>query len=214
MHLSFRVGSLLMEMYFCSFSLQTSFSGLITVQCGLYCVHFQRFMFFKTDHDNTCISDFNHDKKDSMGIHGQITNILKFYIRSYYYFLFILSYNFFKGGGAVDSCNTEILHYLVFSFMFLLTIMATRLAAVLSSRLKTLSISQNNNSRVLNLIQKRTMVCQETGALLPKPEKTPLGLTKVAIVVTPFLTLGTILGREGASFLEESEIFVPDDDDD
>lgn len=162
MHLSFRVGSLLMEMYFCSFSLQTSFSGLITVQCGLYYVHFQRFMFFKT----------------------------------------------------VDSCNTEILHYLVFSFMFLLTIMATRLAAVLSSRLKTLSISQNNNSRVLNLIQKRTMVCQETGALLPKPEKTPLGLTKVAIVVTPFLTLGTILGREGASFLEESEIFVPDDDDD
>lgn len=98
--------------------------------------------------------------------------------------------------------------------MFLLTIMATRLAAVLSSRLKTLSISQNNNSRVLNLILKRTMVCQETGALLPKPEKTPLGLTKVAIVVTPFLTLGTILGREGASFLEESEIFVPDDDDD
>lgn len=174
-------------------------------------------MFFKTDHDNTrtCISDYNYNKKDSMGIHGQITNILKFYIRSYYYFLFILSYNFFRGGGAaVDSCNTEILHYLVFSFMFLLTIMATRLVAVLSSRLKTLSISQNNNSRVLNLIQKRTMVCQETGALLPKPEKTPLGLTKVAIVVTPFLTLGTILGREGASFLEESEIFVPDDDDD
>lgn len=82
------------------------------------------------------------------------------------------------------------------------------------TRLKTLSISQNNNSRVLNLIQKRTMVCQQTGALLPKPEKTPLGLSKVAIVVTPFLTLGTILGREGASFLEESEIFVPDDDDD
>lgn len=58
------------------------------------------------------------------------------------------------------------------------------------------------------------MVCKETGALLPKPGKTPFGLTKVALVVTPFLTLGTILGREGASFLEESEIFVPDDDDD
>lgn len=100
MHLSFCVGSLLMEIYFCSFSLQTSFSGLITVQCGRYCVHFQRFMFFKTDHDNTCISDFNYNKKDSMGIHGQITNILKFYIRSYYYFLFILSYNFFYGGGG------------------------------------------------------------------------------------------------------------------
>lgn len=92
--------------------------------------------------------------------------------------------------------------------------MATRVGGLLTSRLKTLCTSNNNKTQLINLVQKRTMVCKETGALLPKPQKTQFGLIKVGITTAPFLTLGTIMGREGASFLEESEIFVPDDDDD
>ncbi|XP_078461387.1 essential MCU regulator, mitochondrial [Lampetra planeri] len=53
-----------------------------------------------------------------------------------------------------------------------------------------------------------------TGAILPKPEKISLGLTKVFTVVIPFLILGAIASKKGAELLEEHDIFVPDDDDD
>ena len=55
--------------------------------------------------------------------------------------------------------------------------------------------------------------CTSTGEVLSKPEKTRFGLTKVTLVVVPFLYVGGIISREGAAWLEENDIFSPEDDD-
>ena len=65
-----------------------------------------------------------------------------------------------------------------------------------------------------SIVPKRTLVCKESGAILPEPEKTSFGLVKVTAAVLPFLYVGATLGKEGAAFLEDNDIFVPDDDDD
>jgi len=52
-----------------------------------------------------------------------------------------------------------------------------------------------------------------SGAVLSKPEKTRFGLTKVTLIVVPFLYVGGIISREGAAWLEENDIFSPEDDD-
>ncbi|KAK2833812.1 hypothetical protein Q5P01_017701 [Channa striata] len=61
---------------------------------------------------------------------------------------------------------------------------------------------------------RRTAVCTSSGAILPKPKKTPLGLIRIALVVVPFLYLGTQISKNFAALLEEHDIFVPEDDDD
>ncbi len=56
-----------------------------------------------------------------------------------------------------------------------------------------------------------------TSAIQPKPERPIggwLGIFKVGLVVTPFVYAGAMVAAQFASFLEESDIFVPDDDDD
>ncbi|XP_054891521.1 single-pass membrane protein with aspartate-rich tail 1b [Poeciliopsis prolifica] len=60
----------------------------------------------------------------------------------------------------------------------------------------------------------RTAVCTSSGALLPKPRKTPFGLFRIALVVIPFLYVGTQISKSFAALLEEHDIFVPEDDDD
>ncbi|GCC38627.1 essential MCU regulator, mitochondrial [Chiloscyllium punctatum] len=60
----------------------------------------------------------------------------------------------------------------------------------------------------------RKVVMSKSGAILPKPVKTPFGLMKVFIVVIPFLYMGTQISKSFASLLEEHDIFVPVDDDD
>ncbi|XP_066531818.1 essential MCU regulator, mitochondrial-like [Hoplias malabaricus] len=62
--------------------------------------------------------------------------------------------------------------------------------------------------------QSRTAVCTNTGAILAKPKKTPLGLVRIAMVVAPFLYVGTLISKNFAALLEEHDIFVPEDDDD
>ncbi|KAL7829931.1 hypothetical protein AOLI_G00308160 [Acnodon oligacanthus] len=62
--------------------------------------------------------------------------------------------------------------------------------------------------------QCRTAVCTSTGAVMPKPKKTPLGLMRIAMVVAPFLYVGTLISKNFAALLEEHDIFVPEDDDD
>lgn len=42
----------------------------------------------------------------------------------------------------------------------------------------------------------------------------PFGLTRMFIVVVPFLYVGNLISKHFAALLEEHEIFVPDDDDD
>ncbi|XP_034046720.1 essential MCU regulator, mitochondrial-like isoform X2 [Thalassophryne amazonica] len=60
----------------------------------------------------------------------------------------------------------------------------------------------------------RTAVCTQSGAILPKPNKTPFGLVRIALVVVPFLYVGTQISKNFAALLEEHDIFVPEDDDD
>ncbi|XP_061556912.1 essential MCU regulator, mitochondrial-like [Phycodurus eques] len=60
----------------------------------------------------------------------------------------------------------------------------------------------------------RTAACFSSGAILPKPKKTPFGLWRIAAVVVPSLYMGTRISKNFAEVLEEHDIFVPEDDDD
>ncbi|XP_029299343.1 single-pass membrane protein with aspartate-rich tail 1b [Cottoperca gobio] len=60
----------------------------------------------------------------------------------------------------------------------------------------------------------RTVVSTASGAILPKPDKTPFGLIRMTVVVVPFLYVGTLISKNFAALLEEHDIFVPEDDDD
>ncbi|XP_030263178.1 essential MCU regulator, mitochondrial [Sparus aurata] len=60
----------------------------------------------------------------------------------------------------------------------------------------------------------RSAVWTSSGAVLPKPKKTPFGLVRIALVVVPFLYVGTLISKNFAALLEEHDIFVPEDDDD
>ncbi|XP_029706777.1 essential MCU regulator, mitochondrial isoform X1 [Takifugu rubripes] len=62
--------------------------------------------------------------------------------------------------------------------------------------------------------QNRTVVSTPSGAILPKPDKTPFGLIRMTVVVVPFLYVGTLISKNFAALLEEHDIFVPEDDDD
>jgi hypothetical protein len=64
----------------------------------------------------------------------------------------------------------------------------------------------------VNLV--RTVVYSDTGAILPKPEKVPFGLLKVLVVVGLSVFIGGTISKNGAEFLEEHELFIPDEDDD
>ncbi|CAJ1075797.1 essential MCU regulator%2C mitochondrial [Xyrichtys novacula] len=60
----------------------------------------------------------------------------------------------------------------------------------------------------------RTAVTSSSGSILPKPKKTSFGLIRIALVVVPFLYVGTQISKSFAALLEEHDIFVPEDDDD
>lgn len=60
---------------------------------------------------------------------------------------------------------------------------------------------------------KHYSTCARSGGILSKPEKTSLGLIKVTCIVIPFLYLGGMISREGAAWLEENDIFSPEEDD-
>lgn len=62
--------------------------------------------------------------------------------------------------------------------------------------------------------QVRSVVYTETGGLLDKPEQVRFGLVKVLAVAIPFIYLGGTISMKGAAFLEENDIFVPQEDDD
>ncbi|GFQ81377.1 hypothetical protein TNCT_137511 [Trichonephila clavata] len=76
-------------------------------------------------------------------------------------------------------------------------------------------VSKNNNAiEKLSVMPVRHAVTTDTGAMLPNPEKMPFGLFRVLLTVLPGLYLGATISKEGAAFLEENDIFVPDEDDD
>ncbi|CAI5680102.1 single-pass membrane protein with aspartate-rich tail 1b [Oreochromis niloticus] len=69
-------------------------------------------------------------------------------------------------------------------------------------------------SNIPRTTQSRTAVSTPSGAILPKPEKTPFGLIRMTLVVVPFLYVGNLISKNFAALLEEHDIFVPEDDDD
>lgn len=52
------------------------------------------------------------------------------------------------------------------------------------------------------------------GSIRGQPSQVKFGLLKAFAVVVPFLYIGATISKEGAAFLEENDIFVPEDDDD
>lgn len=85
--------------------------------------------------------------------------------------------------------------------------MATKLGKYITN---TLFFRKNQ----LQFFTSRSIVYAENGTILPKPEQTRFPLVKIILTVVPFLYVGATLSKTGAAFLEENEIFVPDDDDD
>ncbi|XP_059195137.1 single-pass membrane protein with aspartate-rich tail 1b [Centropristis striata] len=86
--------------------------------------------------------------------------------------------------------------------------LSTKNAGIMSrnSGMKTSNISRTT--------QIRTAVTTSSGAILPRPAKTPFGLIRMTAVVVPFLYVGTLISKNFAALLEEHDIFVPEDDDD
>lgn len=68
--------------------------------------------------------------------------------------------------------------------------------------------------RNLAVNQTRSVVYSESGAILSKPDRVPWGLLKVLVVVFASVYVGGTISKNGAAFLEEHDIFVPDEDDD
>ncbi|KAG7485730.1 hypothetical protein JOB18_016889 [Solea senegalensis] len=91
-----------------------------------------------------------------------------------------------------------------------------RLSMRLSTR-NTAKMSRNTGLKSTNISRTtsiRTAVSTTSGAILPKPDKTPFGLIRMTVVVVPFLYVGTLISKNFAALLEEHDIFVPEDDDD
>ena len=59
-----------------------------------------------------------------------------------------------------------------------------------------------------------SMIYNESGGVHSRPSAVRFGLVKVSVVTVPFLYLGATISKNGAAWLEENEIFVPEDDDD
>ncbi|XP_040891766.1 single-pass membrane protein with aspartate-rich tail 1b [Toxotes jaculatrix] len=86
--------------------------------------------------------------------------------------------------------------------------LSTRNTALMS---RNAGLKSSNISRTTPI---RTAVSTASGAILPKPDKTPFGLIRMTVVVVPFLYVGTLISKNFAALLEEHDIFVPEDDDD
>lgn len=92
--------------------------------------------------------------------------------------------------------------------------MAASLRQISMMALRNSEKSVLNVPKTMTAQTARTVVTTETGAYMPKPEVQKLGLAKVFACAIPGIYIGATVAREGAAFLEENDIFVPDDDDD
>ena len=57
-------------------------------------------------------------------------------------------------------------------------------------------------------------VYADSGALLPMPKWYKLGMFKLFLMMTASLALGAMISKSFAEFLEDNEIFVPEEEDD
>jgi len=63
-------------------------------------------------------------------------------------------------------------------------------------------------------MQIRKVVTTEAGSFLQAPVKQRYGLLGIALTISAGLTIGSLISKDVASFLEENDLFVPSDDDD
>jgi len=62
---------------------------------------------------------------------------------------------------------------------------------------------------------RRTRIDYRSGALKAMPDGTgPMGILGIIGVVIPGLLIGAVISKNIASFLEENDLFIPDDEDD
>jgi len=83
-----------------------------------------------------------------------------------------------------------------------------RLAFRRSSIVKSSPAQSGSNVTVI-----RRLLTAPSGAILPEPKKVPLSFLKVFLVLGPGIYVGASIAKNGATILEENEIFVPSDDD-
>jgi len=78
------------------------------------------------------------------------------------------------------------------------------------------SLFSNNSvvSRAPRVNSVRSVVYSESGAILERPQRVSFGLLKVLLVVGVSVFIGGTISMKGAEFLEEHDLFVPDEDDD
>ena len=81
---------------------------------------------------------------------------------------------------------------------------------------RNLTLQNITRKYILQTIRSNTngSIHTEVGGMNSKPTQVRFGLLKTFAVVTPFLWAGAAAARDGAAWLEENDIFVPDDDDD
>ncbi|XP_048584872.1 uncharacterized protein LOC125567908, partial [Nematostella vectensis] len=91
--------------------------------------------------------------------------------------------------------------------------MASRIFGSLANASRSYLHPRASLGKKLSLTQQRTIKTTETGAVASKPDHVSFGLLKVIVVVIPFIYVGAVISREGAAWLEENDIFTPDDDD-
>ena len=90
--------------------------------------------------------------------------------------------------------------------------MATKMLKMFAT--KMVRVSSHRILNVMHVSKRKGSVYTGTGAILPKPEQIRFPVVKAMFVAFPFLYIGMMLSKNAAAFLEENDIFVPDDDDD
>jgi len=75
-------------------------------------------------------------------------------------------------------------------------------------------LTASKSRGILNALHSRNVVTNEAGCFHEAPRKQRFGLIGVALTITAGLTIGSLISKDVASFLEENDLFVPSDDDD
>ena len=92
--------------------------------------------------------------------------------------------------------------------------MASKVSSLLFQSGKCLLRNKLQSSVQIKILSRCIQVYSETGAVAAKPEQIRFPVLKSLATVFPFLYLGATLSKNGAAWLEENDIFVPDEDDD
>ena len=86
--------------------------------------------------------------------------------------------------------------------------------SIIVKSFSTQSTKQIKSKNYLNEYHILNSVYREDGSINAVPKWYPLGFLKVLVCITTFVLLGSYISQSMAEFLEDNEIFVPEDDED